>query len=71
MGSSNDDDAAPSAAPNTKTQPHLMPQDASQVDPSKLCALTPQVVRMCTCFATLTTLRLLTFSYIDFTTSYY
>ena len=45
MGSSNDDNAAPPAAPQIKTQPHLMPQDASQVDPTKLCALTPEVVR--------------------------
>lgn len=27
-----------------KTQPHLMPQDAKTVDPSKLTALTPEVV---------------------------
>jgi hypothetical protein len=30
-----------------KTQPHLMPQDAKTVDPSKLTALTPEVVRRC------------------------
>ncbi len=28
-----------------KTQPHLKPQDAKTVDPSKLTALTPEVVR--------------------------
>ena len=28
-----------------KTQDHLMKQDASTVDPSKLTALTPEVVR--------------------------
>lgn len=30
-----------------KTQPHLMPQDAKTVDPSKLTALSPEVVRQC------------------------
>ena len=28
-----------------KSQPHLMAQDAATVDPSKLTALTPEVVR--------------------------
>jgi hypothetical protein len=32
------------AAPKAKTQPHLMPQDAKNVDPTKLTALTPEVV---------------------------
>jgi hypothetical protein len=40
MGSS---DAAESG-PKPKTQPHLMPQDAKTVDPSKLTALSPEVV---------------------------
>jgi len=42
MGSSTEDDAV--EAPKIKTQPHLMPQDASKVDPANLCALTPEVV---------------------------
>ena len=46
MGSSTDEDAV--EAPKQRTQPHLMPQDASKVDPSKLCALTPEVVRRMT-----------------------
>lgn len=42
MGSLTDENAV--EAPKQKTQPHLMPQDASKVDPTKLCALTPEVV---------------------------
>jgi hypothetical protein len=38
-----DDEASELIKP--KTQPHLMPQDATTVDPSKLTALTPEVVR--------------------------
>ena len=34
--------------PKPRTQPHLMPQDASTVDPSKLNALTPEVVSQST-----------------------
>lgn len=49
MGSPSDDGAA--AAPQKKTQPHLMPQDASKVDPTKLCALTPEVVRLKSLFS--------------------
>lgn len=45
MGSSNDDTAVEATPTKQKTQPHLMPQDASKVDPAKLCALTPEVVR--------------------------
>jgi hypothetical protein len=42
--------AAPSAAtepaaPTQSRQPHLSHQDASTVDPTKLTALTPEVVR--------------------------
>lgn len=33
-----------SDAPKQRTQPHLMAQDAKAVDPSKLTALTPEVV---------------------------
>lgn len=43
MGSSHDDEAV--EALKQRTQPHLMPQDAKSVDPSKLTALTPEVVR--------------------------
>lgn len=32
------------ATPKERTQPHLMAQDASKVDPTKLTALTPEVV---------------------------
>mmetsp|Transcript_1531 Transcript_1531/g.2088 ORF Transcript_1531/g.2088 Transcript_1531/m.2088 type:complete len:479 (-) Transcript_1531:87-1523(-) len=32
------------AAPKERTQPHLMAQDASKVDPTKLTALTPEVI---------------------------
>lgn len=43
MGSLPEDDDV--EAPQPRTQPHLMPQDAKTVDATKLTALTPEVVR--------------------------
>lgn len=42
MGSSPEDEDV--EAPKQPIQPHLMPQDAKTVDPSKLTALSPEVV---------------------------
>ena len=46
------DETKGSDAPKQRTQPHLMPQDAKTVDPSKLSALTPEVVSVLRIFPT-------------------
>ena len=45
-----DDDDAPVPL-KQRTQPHLMPQDAKTVDPSKLTALSPEVVSRHDCIS--------------------